>query len=597
MDEAINIPCLFCGRPRAIDADTCPHCKRGWIDARIAAPSDGPAPTPDEPDVVAPPEADAPDATPPQSAAPAPPPTPGMFPGVPSLVPAPAVDEVVEPPAPRTPAADRDGDPAPDTDPVEVATAGVIAAAASGASAGDSEDPEPSDLDKSPAPESAAGGTDGDPERRDAAVAASVIAAGAVSPDAHDLPGGGITPPPAAGPDDLPAGDEPGDDGAAPDAIAAEEPALSEEPASEEPTPADAPVSEEPVAPGEVAPPEDADTTAEPVSASPDPAEPAPAEDDDAPDEPTVPVATVAKPDMPETGEQSGDVPPIVTAAPLSATVPPVLPEHEDGLAKITEEDRRSNRRQVLLVAGLVVALVIGWFVILNAITNDDSDDSELAVPATTTTTSEATSTTAQDTTTTAAPTTTTTPPTTTTLPVFEAVGDPIPLEEMTLSAVALGPLEFGATDAFGRLVATFDQPTAMATLEGTLGLCEDVSGFAASFGPLDAIFTGSVDDAVFVGYRLDEGQDDHPAADLATLSGAHVGDTVADLEAIYPSFGIAYEDVPDDEDIPVLSFILIRESDGETLLWGPVTSSEPDGIVAGIYSPQACDGGPFASS
>lgn len=65
------------------------------------------------------------------------------------------------------------------------------------------------------------------------------------------------------------------------------------------------------------------------------------------------------------------------------------------------------------------------------------------------------------------------------------------------------------------------------------------------------------------------------------------MGDTIADFEAIYAGFEIGYEEVEQ-----VLSFILVR-SDGFTLLWGPVSSSDPDGTVLGIYSPRPCDAAP----
>ena len=75
----------------------------------------------------------------------------------------------------------------------------------------------------------------------------------------------------------------------------------------------------------------------------------------------------------------------------------------------------------------------------------------------------------------------------------------------------------------------------------------------------------------------------------MTTLSGLSLGATVADLEGIYPGFDISYQEVDGE-----LSFVLVR-SDGATLLWGPVSSSDTDGTIDGIYSPMPCDGGPAA--
>ncbi|MGI9528921.1 MAG: hypothetical protein ACR2NG_04360 [Acidimicrobiia bacterium] len=70
---------------------------------------------------------------------------------------------------------------------------------------------------------------------------------------------------------------------------------------------------------------------------------------------------------------------------------------------------------------------------------------------------------------------------------------------------------------------------------------------------------------------------------DLATLSGLELGDTVADLKQIYSSFTITFEVIDGQDHFRLLD-------GGELLLWGPVTSSDNDGIVLGIYSPTQCD-------
>jgi hypothetical protein len=201
-------------------------------------------------------------------------------------------------------------------------------------------------------------------------------------------------------------------------------------------------------------------------------------------------------------------------------------------------------------------------------------------------------STTAPPVTTTVAPSTTTTSTTTTTtIPPIEPEGEPIPTTDLALGAFALGPIDFGATDGLGRLVASLGQPDLLEDAGTELGLCEGDTGFSAGWGPLTGIFEGTVDEAALVGYRL--GQDGgHPTAGLATLSGLAVGDTVADLEAVYEGFTVVYEDIDG-----VDTFIVVRTSDDVTLLWGPLSSAEDTGIVEGIHSPLPCDGGPIPTS
>ncbi len=202
----------------------------------------------------------------------------------------------------------------------------------------------------------------------------------------------------------------------------------------------------------------------------------------------------------------------------------------------------------------------------------------------------QVTTTTAIPTTTTSTTTTTTT--TTTTLPIFEATGDPIATEDLSLQAEAMGVLSFGTIEGFGRLVATFGQPDARFGADASWGICEDDIGFVAQWGPLSGIFIGSDDLSTFEGYRLVNAEPDHPASVLATLSGVRVGDTVADLEETYGErFTIVYEEI---NGVP--SFILLGSSDA-TLLWGPLSSTESDGFVDGINSPVPCDGGPAPSS
>ena len=188
-------------------------------------------------------------------------------------------------------------------------------------------------------------------------------------------------------------------------------------------------------------------------------------------------------------------------------------------------------------------------------------------------------------------PTTTTT--TTTTEPPIQALGDPIALEDLTLGAFSLGPLDFGDADisALGRLVATFGQPDDVTPIGEAEGLCPTESGRSARFGWLTVLVRDEAGTEVLVAYRLEEPVDavpGHPTADLRTISGAAIGDTSAEWNAIYGTSIVRTGEV---DGSPVL--LLLRSSDERTLLWGPLSQDEPT-VMLGIYSPRPCDGGPF---
>jgi hypothetical protein len=251
-------------------------------------------------------------------------------------------------------------------------------------------------------------------------------------------------------------------------------------------------------------------------------------------------------------------------------------------------EGARSRRVQSLVVVGAVVAVIAAWFLILALITRG-GDDVVAEPPSSSVTTTPTTSPEPDET---AAP-TTAAPATTTpaTIPQLTAEGEPLAVSELALGAFALGPFDFNTTGALGRLVATFGQPDGIAPTSEEWGTCAGDDGFVVSWGPLDVIFLGPTDDAELVAYRV-SADGDHPAASLATLSGFSAGETVADLEATYADFAISFEEVAGTS-----SFILTRVTDGVTLLWGPVSSSEPDGVVEGVYSPRTCDQGPLPAT
>jgi hypothetical protein len=245
---------------------------------------------------------------------------------------------------------------------------------------------------------------------------------------------------------------------------------------------------------------------------------------------------------------------------------------------------------------GLVFLYVL-FFIVLGG--GDDDSAASPTTASTSVTTADQTSTSTSAATTTSEPgtstttsTTTTTTTTTTTLAPIEPSGDPIAVSDLTLGAFALGPFTF--TDnvpALGRLVASLGQPDAMETAGTDLGLCDGQNGVAYTWDGLTAIFRLEGDTPVLAGYRLDSTGDDGPAQSITTRSGLALGYTVETLEGIYLQSGIAYEEIDGSS-----YFVLLRSTDNRTLLWGPVSSTDPSGIVEGIYSPRPCDGGPTAT-
>ncbi len=190
-----------------------------------------------------------------------------------------------------------------------------------------------------------------------------------------------------------------------------------------------------------------------------------------------------------------------------------------------------------------------------------------------------------ETTTTSAATTTTTVPPTTIPSPGDLApVGDPIPLDALTLRSAGIGPIDFGgsATEAIGRLVSSIGEPSETGAANEDLGLCEDDDGRFVRWDGLTAIVSGTLDTGTFVGYRYDEIPVPTMQLDLATPSGLRVGDSVARLNEIYAAYQIDY--------LSTAGTDVFRLSDDTgPLLWGPVSSPESTGRVEGIYAPDAC--------
>ena len=176
--------------------------------------------------------------------------------------------------------------------------------------------------------------------------------------------------------------------------------------------------------------------------------------------------------------------------------------------------------------------------------------------------------------------------------PSIGAVGDPIPIGDLTMSSDDIGPLDFAAAgnEVLGRLVSTFGQPTddtGFIVGNGSFGECPGDSIRVVRWGPLNIITRGEAANHVFVSYRMDlrYGGITSPTTDMMTVSGLRVGDTVGQLEATYGDFVIEYIV---DQDVG-LTFELRASAAGNLLLWGPIDSQAADALVTGIYSPDSC--------
>jgi hypothetical protein len=200
---------------------------------------------------------------------------------------------------------------------------------------------------------------------------------------------------------------------------------------------------------------------------------------------------------------------------------------------------------------------------------------------------------------TTAAPPATTIPPTTTTTttttitppPFIEPIGDPIAIDDLVLSVVGIGPLDFGDSgdQVLGRIAASLGQPGADTGRVdfGPSDRCEAGTRREVRWGPLTIVTEFDQDGGErFHSFRVDvrDPAVTGPASGLQTLSGLKAGDTVGELQDIYGSgFTIDYTQHEAEGDR-----FELRSRQG-LLLWGPVTSTERDGTVLGIFSTDAC--------
>jgi hypothetical protein len=247
-----------------------------------------------------------------------------------------------------------------------------------------------------------------------------------------------------------------------------------------------------------------------------------------------------------------------------------------------------------LIIGLLLISLSVAVFQLLRG-----DDDGTAA--GTTTTTAQGTETTTTDgteTSTTDGTGTTTSVPETDPYPPVEP---PIPVEKMKMITDGMRindndipDIVFG-TDAetvIGRFVASFGEPTSDTGWQvstGSSGVCVDDPERIITFGTYAAIVTNPGGQEIYNGYRQDlTFADDitHEAANLETLSGLRVGDTVETLQAIYSGQNVSFSVDPKLGDV----YLVESSSSGTLLLWGPAEGDQPDDRVVGIYAPDICN-------
>jgi hypothetical protein len=252
------------------------------------------------------------------------------------------------------------------------------------------------------------------------------------------------------------------------------------------------------------------------------------------------------------------------------------------------------------LLTGLILGLLL--VVLSVAIFKLTRDDGAVAADATTTTTTSeggAPGTTSGDTTgSTGTAAVTTTPTTSTTaanFPPYEASGTAVPVDQLVLKVDGIGPINLGspAADAVGTLISSLGDPTSDTgpfTSNGEYGTCVNGTARVVKWGALAAIIVIDPDGTeTFGGYRLDLTYDEAAVSDTAeleTLSGLKLGDSVLTLRDIYQGFDVNLVDDPD----LGLVFELHSGTTGNLLLWGPVLDSGNEGTdnITGIYSVDA---------
>jgi hypothetical protein len=256
------------------------------------------------------------------------------------------------------------------------------------------------------------------------------------------------------------------------------------------------------------------------------------------------------------------------------------------------------------LLTGLILGLLL--VVLSIAIFNLTRDDKTSASEDPTATTAAATATTGTEDTspettegTSATEDTTTTTEAPATFDPYEAVGNPILPANLKLETGGIGEVRLGTpgAEAVGKLIASLGEPTSdtgpIAPTAEYGANCTDRQVRIVKFGALAAIVIVDADETeTFAGYRLDltyDGASTSVAADLETLSGLKLGNSVVDLRRIYDGFDVQLVSDPDLGRI----FELRSGNTGNLLLWGPVTDTGNEGTdtIAGIYSVDASVG------
>ncbi len=247
----------------------------------------------------------------------------------------------------------------------------------------------------------------------------------------------------------------------------------------------------------------------------------------------------------------------------------------------------------------LLMGLIVGLFLVILSIAafeviGQDEEPDPSAAPSSSaagdSSTTDASGTTAEQ------PGTTAEPPASVVvdLPEFTATGNAVDIADLALMVDAIGPIKLGtsAPRSVGRLITSLgppDEDSGAVESTGEFGTCPGAIERIVRWGPLVAVVV--VDDdgtQTLGGYRLDTeyGGLGSPAADLRTLSGLKLGNSVERLESIYAGFEIAYAPHPDLNEI----YELRSSNTGNLLLWGPLGSSQGSGgFIRGIYSPDAC--------
>jgi hypothetical protein len=243
--------------------------------------------------------------------------------------------------------------------------------------------------------------------------------------------------------------------------------------------------------------------------------------------------------------------------------------------------DPKRSKAWWLILPMAVVAVVALWITVF--VDSDERADSLPVVVAAVPTTPLAPTTTVSSSVTEPQETTSTTT-TTIFFPAadsWHAVGEAIPTSDLALKASGIGPIDIGSpiSEAAGALVSSLGVAQGAGIDSDT---CPGANWYWLEWGNLVGIFDGYTPSAEFVGYAYQSDQTSEPDPMLETLSGIRLGDTVETLHRTYASYTISFEVIEGKDHF--------RLSDGgELLLWGPVSSTEPQGTVEGIYSPEAC--------